>query len=94
MDHVNDLKEQQYKSLFATPETGGKARLVSCIPGWSCEETNRLQIEEYGLDDHVHIVNPDSGADLFASINGAYENREPWLGYMWAPATLPCCWSW
>ena len=91
LDHVNDLKEQQYKSLFATPETGGKARLVSCIPGWSCEETNRLQIEEYGLDDHVHIVNPDSGADLFASINGAYENREPWLGYMWAtgdPALL------
>ena len=91
LDHVNDLKEQQYKSLFATPETGGKARLVTCIPGWSCEETNRLQIEGYGLGDHVHIVNPDSGADLFASINGAYENREPWLGYMWAtgdPALL------
>ena len=39
----------------------------------------------------MHIVNPVSQDDLFASINGACQNQEPWLGYMWAtgsPALL------
>ena len=64
LDHVEDLKQQQYSSLFSTAETEGKARLVSCIVGWSCEEVNRQQIEGYGLQDHVHIVNPGSGRCL------------------------------
>ena len=34
LDHVEDLKQQQYRSLFSTAETGGKARLVSCVVGW------------------------------------------------------------
>ena len=37
LDHVEDLKQQQYKSLFSTAETGGKARLVSCPVDWPCE---------------------------------------------------------
>ena len=65
--------------------------LVSCVTGWVCWEINDIQIEEYGLDDHLHVVNPDSREDLYASINGAYRNEEPWLGYMWGtidPALL------
>ena len=34
LDSVEDLKEDRYKELFATAETGGKARLVSCVIGW------------------------------------------------------------
>ena len=83
LDHVEDLKQQQYRSLFSTAETGGKARLVSCVPGWSCEVVNRQQIEGYGLQDHVYIVNPGSGAALDASLYGAYGNGDPWLGYQW-----------
>ena len=41
LDNVEDLKEQQYQALFATAETGGKARLVSCVIGWSCAESQR-----------------------------------------------------
>ena len=89
LDSVEDLKEEQYKSLFATPETGGKARLVSCIIGWSCEIVNAAQVEGYGLSDHVHIVNPGDGAALNADLYGAYENQEPWLGYMWGTADPP-----
>jgi len=40
LDSVDDLKDQQYKDLFKTAETGDKARLVSCIIGWACEEVN------------------------------------------------------
>ena len=83
LDSAEDLKEDKYKALFATAETGGKARLVSCVIGWACEEVNAAQIEGYGLADHVHIVNPGDGAALSADLYGAYEKSEPWLGYQW-----------
>ena len=83
LDSVDDLKEQQYKDLFKTAETGDKARLVSCVIGWACEDVNAKQIAGYGLSDHVEIVNPGDGAALNADIYGAYEKEEPWLGYQW-----------
>ena len=83
LDSVEDLKEEQYRSLFATDETDGKARLVSCVIGWQCEGVNAKQIEGYGLSEHVHIVNPASEYALFADLTEAYENEEPWLGYQW-----------
>jgi len=83
LDSVEDLKDQQYKDLFTTAETGDKARLVSCIIGWACEEVNAKQVTGYGLDDHVQIINPGDGAALNADLYGAYERQEPWLGYQW-----------
>lgn len=91
LDSVEDLKDPQYRRLFATAETGDKARLVSCIIDWRCETVNAAQIEGYGLSDHVHIVNPRDGAALNADLRGAYEREEPWLGYQWGtngPALL------
>ena len=83
LDSIEDLKDQQYKDLFKTAESGDKARLVSCIIGWACETVNAAQIEGYGLNEHVHIVNPGDGAALNADLYGAYERQEPWLGYQW-----------
>ena len=83
LDSIEDLKDQQYKDLFKTAETGDKARLVSCVIGWSCEEVNAAQIIGYELTDHVEIVNPGDGAALNADLYGAYERQEPWLGYQW-----------
>lgn len=83
LDSVEDLKDEQFKELFATAETGGKARLVSCVIGWSCEEVNAAQIIGYELEDHVHVVNPGDGAALNADLYGAYEKGEPWVGYQW-----------
>ncbi len=91
LDSVEDLKEEQYRSLFATDETDGKARLVSCVVGWQCEEVNAKQVEGYGLSDHVHIVNPASAEALDADLTEAYENEKPWLGFQWGtnePALL------
>ena len=89
LDSVEDLKDDQYKKLFATAATGGKARLVSCVIGWVCEEVNAAQITGYGLDDHVHIVNPGDGASANADLYGAYEKQEPWLGYQWGTNDPP-----
>ena len=83
LDSVDDLRDDQFKMLFETAETGGKARLVSCVIGWACETVNAAQITGYGLDDHVHIVNPGDGAAANADLYGAYEKQEPWLGYQW-----------
>ena len=83
LDSVEDLKEQKYKDLFTTPESGGKARLVSCIITWACERVNAAQIEAYGLSEHVEIFNPADNDDLNRIVYEAYERQEPWLGYQW-----------
>ena len=83
LDSVEDLKEDWAKELFATAETDGKARLVSCVIGWACEGVNAAQVEAYGLSDHVHLIAPGDSAAANADFYGAYERREPWLGYQW-----------
>ncbi len=80
---IEDLKDPKFQELFATAETDGKARLVSCVIGWSCEEVNAQQIEAYGLSEYVHVVNPGDSAAANADLYGAYAKGEPWLGYQW-----------
>ena len=81
LDNIEDLKDPQYIALFATPATGGKARLVNCAVGWACEPITVQQVESYGLAEYVEIVAPGDGAALNADLYGAYERGEPWLGY-------------
>ncbi len=83
---VEDLKNDEFKSLFATIDSGGKARIVGCVVGWSCEVVNLAQYEAYGLGDHVEVVSPGSQEALFADLQGRYDDQEPWLGYMWGTA--------
>ena len=83
LDSVEDLTDPQYKDLFDTPETGDKARLVSCVIGWACEVVNAKQVTGYGLDDHVEVINPGDGAAMNADLYAAYDKQEPWLGYQW-----------
>ena len=78
-----DLKTDKFQALFATDDSRGKARLVACLIGWSCELVNTAQIESYGLVDSLHVINPGSQEAMFADLYAAYENQEPWLGYMW-----------
>ena len=78
-----DLMKPKFQELFATADSRGKARLVACVIGWSCELVNTAQIEAYGLTDHMHVINAGSQEAMFAEVYGAYEKEEPWLGYMW-----------
>ena len=86
LDHVDDLKDPMYQELFSTDDSRGKARLVACVPGWSCEQVNDAQIEGYDLTDYLHVIKPGSQDAMFAEVFGAYEREEPWLGYMWGTA--------
>ena len=83
LDSVDDLKDPKFQELFATAETGGKARLVSCVIGWACEGVNAAQVAGYGLSDHIEIIAPGDGSALNADLIGAYGKGEPWLGYQW-----------
>ena len=87
LDSIEDLREDRFKELFAAVDTHGKARLVSCVSGWACEEVNAQQIAGYGLGDHVEIVVPGDLAALNADLYGAYARREPWLGFQYGTNT-------
>ena len=78
-----DLMKPEYQELFATADSRGKARLVACVPTWSCSLVNTEQIDTYGLADHVDVLTPGDQSAMFAEIFGAFERQEPWLGYMW-----------
>ncbi len=75
----------KYWELFKDPEDPTKGRFLSCIPGWQCEQTNKLKFEAYGLNEFYSIFTPGSDAALSASLVGAYEKGEPWFGYYWSP---------
>ncbi len=81
LDSVEDLKDPQYRDLFATEGTDGKARLVSCLVGWACDEVNTAQVAGYGLSEHVHVVNPGTREIANGELYRLYEEGKPWLGY-------------
>ena len=80
---VQDIRN--YVDLFKTAESEGKANLVTCVAGWACEGVNADKLKAYGLDDVINLQVPGGAAALFASLEGAYAKKEPWLGYMWGP---------
>ena len=84
-----DLRLPKFQELFATPDSGGKARLIGCVLTWSCAKVNEAQIEAYGLNDYIHLISAGSTAFLNADFYGAYEKMEPWLGYQWGTNKPP-----
>jgi glycine betaine/proline transport system substrate-binding protein len=94
LDSVEDLKEEQYKSLFAEADSGGKAVLYGCIAGWACRgvqegtDAGVGQIAAYGLEDHVELRDPGDSGLLAAAIEGAFKKEEPILFYYWGPTKL------
>ena len=82
LDSIEDLKEDQYQNLFATPESGGKARLVNCPASWPCHAINQLQIDGYDMTEHIHIFIPETEAAMNSDLFDAYAKGQPWLGYL------------
>ncbi|MDA1096593.1 MAG: ABC transporter substrate-binding protein [Chloroflexi bacterium] len=83
---VSDLPE--YKDLFKVTATGDKGRMLTCIPGWSCEVVNEKKLIAYDLGDDYELVNPGSTAALDAEVIAAFEKGEDILFYYWGPTTL------
>jgi len=76
------------EGIKANPELVGN-RFNNCPEGWTCKvvSTNMAKaagFAEVGITDFVH----GSGETLAASIASAYDAKEPWFGYYWAPTSV------
>lgn len=83
---VTDLP--RYASLFQDPEDPSKGRILVGPPGWSATEISQGIMTENGLEESYNGVLPGSDSALAASMVGAYERGEPWVGYYWEPTAV------
>jgi glycine betaine/proline transport system substrate-binding protein len=83
LQSVEDLRNYLDTDVFDKED--GKIVMWTCPGSWACHAVNASQVAAYGLDDVV-TLKPAEGGPLFASLFGAYEKEEGWLGYMWGPS--------
>lgn len=90
--HLQDIAEEDYIDLFVDPdkrfEPEKKAVLVTCPIGTECHEINQAKMKAYKLEDDVELVVPASLFALEDSLERAYAEGRPWLGYMYGPSRL------
>lgn len=75
--------------LFPNPENKKRGAFMGCPSGWGCQiNTANLfkafKAKEAGFD----LIDPGSAAGLDGSIAKAYERKQPWVGYYWAPTAI------
>ena len=75
--------------LFKHPEDPNKSAFMTCPAGWACQIINNnlfraLKLEAAGFE----IIDPGSGAGLAGAIAKAYERKQPWFCYYWAPTAV------
>ncbi len=74
---------------FKHPEDPDRSAFYGCPAGWNCQITsgnlfNALKLTDAGFD----LIDPGSGAGLSGAIARAYERKQPWFGYYWAPTSV------
>jgi glycine betaine/proline transport system substrate-binding protein len=91
---IPDYLAEEYPELTtlegikANPELVG-GRFQDCPTGWGCDVTNFNNFKAAGLAEAgVERFQHGSGETLAASIAAAYEAKEPWFGYYWAPTSV------
>lgn len=75
----------RYWELFRDPEVPTKGRFYNAPAGWVVHDHNLDKLKAYGLLDVFAPFDPGSDAALVASMAGAYQRGEPWVGYYWEP---------
>ncbi|MEL0636105.1 ABC transporter substrate-binding protein [Marinomonas sp. TI.3.20] len=74
---------------FPNPEDSSVSAFYGCPPGWGCQISSgnlfkALKLKDAGFE----LINPGSSAGLSGSLSRAYERKEPWFGYYWAPTAI------
>lgn len=78
-----------HPELFPAPDDASKGALYNCPEGWGCRINTTNLFKAYGgAEKGFVMVETGSGAGLDGSIAKAYESKEPWLGYYWAPTAI------
>ncbi|MGM0586208.1 MAG: ABC transporter substrate-binding protein [Pseudomonadota bacterium] len=76
------------EGVLENPELVG-GRFNNCPDGWGCRVVSDNLIRALDLPDHgIEVFNHGSGETLATSMASAYEDKEPWFGYYWAPTPL------
>ena len=76
------------EGVLANPDLVG-GRLHSCPDGWTCKDTTEALAAAVDAEGHgIEVFQHGSGETLATSMASAYEAREPWLGYYWAPTSV------
>jgi len=80
---------KKHAKLFKHPEDPSKSAFIGCPAGWNCQISSghlfrALKLADAGFD----LVDPGSAAGLDGSIAKAYERKQPWFGYYWAPTAI------
>lgn len=78
----------KYKGLFKNPEDPEKGLIVGSPPGWAADEVLTAKMVHYDLEKDFTYLRPGSDTALAASIAGAMETGEPWVGYYWEPTWI------
>lgn len=75
--------------LFPHPEKSDVGGMVNCPSGWNCQISTANMFEFFGMADAgFELVDSGSGAGLDGSLAKAYERKEGWIGYYWAPTAI------
>ena len=75
--------------LFPAPESKGKGGIYNCPAGWNCQLTTGAAFKAWGAASKGFVlVSTGSSAGLDGSIAKAYERKQGWLGYYWAPTSI------
>lgn len=75
--------------LFPGAEDRGKGAFFGCPSGWACQHIARNQFLGAGADAQgFALVDPGSAAGLDGAIARAFNNKQGWLGYYWAPTAI------
>ena len=80
---IQDL--EKYWEVFEDQEEPSKGRIYGAPSGWNVDNIMQAKVVTYGLDKTFNYFAPGTDTGLSASIAGAVEKGEPWVGYYWEP---------
>jgi glycine betaine/proline transport system substrate-binding protein len=84
---IDDALKQP--ALFPHPEDSKKGAVYNCPSGWNCQITTGNLFKAYdGEKKGFLLVDTGSAAGLDGSIAKAFERKQTWLGYYWAPTSI------
>ncbi len=79
----------KHPELFPAPEDPSKGAVFNGPQGWGATVITTQFFKAYGAEKAGFIlIDPGSAAGLDGSIAKAYERKEGWLGFYWAPTAI------
>ncbi|WP_415183743.1 ABC transporter substrate-binding protein [Phaeovulum sp.] len=78
-----------HPELFPAPEHPDMGAVHNCPSGWNCQlSTTNLFEATKAAEKGFDLIDTGSAAGLDGSLANAYERKQGWLGYYWAPTAL------